>query len=135
PRTRREEQPGTTHNLDRFAGVGWFALVGGGVTGAVGFIGLGQIGGPMAARLVDWPGGLVVYDVRPEAADPHVANRATLAASIGELAAACDVVSVMVLDDDQVRSVVAELLPAARPGTAVVVHSTIRPETAEQLAV
>ena len=34
--------------------------------------GSGQIGAPMAARLVDWPGGLHVFDLRPEAAAPLV---------------------------------------------------------------
>ena len=40
----------------------------------------------------------------------------------------------MVLDDAQVRAVVAELLTTARPATVIAVHSTIRPETAEELA-
>jgi 3-hydroxyisobutyrate dehydrogenase-like beta-hydroxyacid dehydrogenase len=100
----------------------------------VGFIGLGQIGGPMAARLVDWPGGLHVFDVRPEAADDLVAKGATLAGSVADLAARCDVTSVMVRDDDQVRSVVGEMLTTARPGSVIAVHSTIRAETAEELA-
>jgi 2-hydroxy-3-oxopropionate reductase len=39
-----------------------------------------------------------------------------------------------VLDDGQVRSVTAEILTAAAPGTVVAVHSTIRAETAEELA-
>lgn len=102
--------------------------------GAVGFIGLGQIGAPMAGRLVDWPGGLHVYDIRPDAATSLVAHGATLAGSVAEIGAACDVVSVMVLDDAQVRTVVAELLTTARPGTIIAVHSTIRAETAEELA-
>lgn len=100
----------------------------------VGFIGLGQIGAPMAGRLVGWPGGLHVFDVRPEAAVPLVEQGATLAASVAELGGACDVTSVMVLDDDQVRTVVAELLTTAKPGAIIAVHSTIRDETAEELA-
>ena len=104
------------------------------MNGPVGFIGLGQIGAPMAARLVDWPAGLHVFDVRPEAAEALVAQGATSAASAADVGAACDVISVMVLDDDQVRAVVAELLTTARIGTVVAVHSTIRPETAEELA-
>lgn len=103
--------------------------------GAVGFIGLGQIGGPMASRLAEWPDGLVVFDIRPEAADEAVATGATMAASVADLGAACDVVSVMVLNDEQVRGVVAELLTSAAPGTVIAIHSTIRAETAEELAV
>ena len=32
----------------------------------VGFVGLGNIGKPMAQRLLAWPGGLVVFDLAPE---------------------------------------------------------------------
>ncbi|MEO7430228.1 MAG: NAD(P)-dependent oxidoreductase [Acidimicrobiales bacterium] len=105
------------------------------MTGAVaGFIGLGQIGAPMAGRLVDWPGGLVVFDVRPEAAAPLVEQGARLAGSVAEVGAAAMVISVMVLNDEQVRAVVAEVLTTAAPGAVIAVHSTIRAETAEELA-
>lgn len=104
------------------------------VTGSVGFIGLGQIGAPMAGRLVDWPGGLHVFDVRAEAAAPLVDQGVTLAGSAAAVGAACDVISVMVLDDEQVRTVVAELLTAVKPSAIIAVHSTIRAETAEELA-
>jgi 2-hydroxy-3-oxopropionate reductase len=40
----------------------------------------------------------------------------------------------MVLDDEQVRSVAAEVFPAAAPGTVLAVHSTIGPGTAIELA-
>lgn len=100
----------------------------------VGFIGLGQIGAPMAERLTGWPGGLVVFDLRAEASEPFLAHGATLAASVADLGAACQVVSVMVLDDEQVRAVVADLLTTMAPGGVIAVHSTIRAETAEELA-
>jgi 3-hydroxyisobutyrate dehydrogenase-like beta-hydroxyacid dehydrogenase len=100
----------------------------------VGFVGLGQIGAPMAERLTGWPGGLVVFDLRPEAAEPLLAHGATLAASVAELGAACEVVSVMVLNDEQVGSVVADLLTAMATGGVIAIHSTIRAETAEELA-
>lgn len=100
----------------------------------MGFVGLGQIGAPMAARLVDWPGGLTVYDLRPEAAEPLVERGAVLADSVADVGARAEVISVMVLDDAQVRSVVADLLTTAAPGTVVAVHSTIRPEAADELA-
>lgn len=102
--------------------------------GAVGFVGLGQIGAPMATRLVGWPGGLHVFDVREEAMTPLVEAGATASGSVAELGTTCDLISVMVLDDDQVRSVVADLLTTAGAGTVVAVHSTIRADTAEDLA-
>ncbi|MGQ0431654.1 MAG: NAD(P)-dependent oxidoreductase [Microthrixaceae bacterium] len=100
----------------------------------VGFIGLGQIGSPMATRLVDWPGGLIVCDARPEATQPFAELGATVAASVSEVGAAAQVISVMVLNDEQVRSVVAELLTTTSAGTVIAVHSTIRADTAEALA-
>jgi 3-hydroxyisobutyrate dehydrogenase-like beta-hydroxyacid dehydrogenase len=103
----------------------------------IGFIGLGQIGGPMAGHLVDWPDGLVVCDLMPEATAPLAERGARIAATPAEVAAAADVVSVMVVDDEQVRAVVTGddgVLGAAGPGTVVAVHSTIRAETAEELA-
>ncbi len=101
----------------------------------VGFIGLGNIGGPMAKRLRDHPGGLVVCDVVASAMEPFARKGATTVSSASEVVAAgATVISVMVRNDAQVRSVVAELLQTAPAGTLIAVHSTIRPETAEDLA-
>src|SRR5688500_19273478 len=101
--------------------------------GAVGFIGLGNIGAPMAGHLVDWPGGLVVCDVRPEAMEPFVAKGARAVATAGEVAAAADVISVMVRDDAQAEAVLDGILAAGRSGLVVAVHSTIAPGTAERM--
>ena len=100
----------------------------------VGFVGLGQIGAPMAGRLLGWPGGVVVFDVRAEATEALADQGAVVAASVADVGAAATVVSVMVLNDEQVRSVVAELLSTAAPGTVIAVHSTIAAATAEELA-
>ena len=103
----------------------------------VGFIGLGQIGSLMAGRLVGYPDGLVVCDLREEAVAPLVEQGATAAATPAEVAAACGVVSIMVLDDAQTRQVVCGadgILTTAEPGTVIALHSTIRPETAVELA-
>ena len=101
--------------------------------GPVGFIGLGQIGAPMATKLLEWPAGLVVYDVRAEATEPLADAGAVVADSVAALGAACEVVSVMVRDDAQVRDVVGQLAPAMAAGSVIAVHSTIRAETAEEL--
>jgi 3-hydroxyisobutyrate dehydrogenase len=98
----------------------------------VGFVGLGNIGKPMARRLAT-EFDLRVYDVVSEAVAELVTAGATAAASVGE-AADVDVLCLMVRDDDQVREVLATLLGAARPGLVVVVHSTIHPDTASNLA-
>lgn len=103
----------------------------------IGYIGLGNMGAPMAQRLVGWPGGLTVLDTRPEAVTPFVDAGASTAASPAELAASCALISVTVLDDAQVHQVVAGpdgLLSTARPGTVIAVHSTISDTTAVELA-
>ncbi len=99
----------------------------------LGYIGLGNMGAPMAKRLVEWPGGLTVYDVRTEAMTPLAEVGATLADSVADVAAA-DIISVTVLNDEQVREVIGELAAHAKPGTAIAIHSTISPETAFDLA-
>jgi 3-hydroxyisobutyrate dehydrogenase len=100
----------------------------------VGFVGLGQMGRPMALRLADWPGGLWVYDVDPAATAKLAEAGVKVAQSPRELAEQASFVSVMVRDDDQVRAVLASLLETAAPGTTVAVHSTIAPGTPAELA-
>jgi 3-hydroxyisobutyrate dehydrogenase-like beta-hydroxyacid dehydrogenase len=99
----------------------------------IGYVGLGSMGAPMAMRLVGWPGGLTVYDVREEAMAPFVDAGATAAASLAEVAGA-DLIDVTVLDDAQVREVVGELARHAARGTVIAIHSTIADTTAAELA-
>ncbi|RMI28354.1 NAD(P)-dependent oxidoreductase [Nocardia stercoris] len=100
----------------------------------VGFIGLGNMGAPMARRLLEWPGGLTVCDVRPEVTEPFAAAGARVAADPAELAAHARVICVTVIDDAQVTEVVHAILRTATPGTVIAVHSTISDRTAETLA-
>ncbi len=99
----------------------------------LGYIGLGNMGAPMAKRLIGWPGGLTVFDVRTEAMTPLAEAGANLADSVADVAAA-DLISVTVLDDAQVREVVGELAAHAKPGTIIAIHSTISDTTAVELA-
>ena len=98
---------------------------------SVGFVGLGQIGRPMAKRLATSDElDLWVYDVVADATEGF----ANVAGSVAELGERCDVVCVMVRDDEQVREVLGALLGTAKPGVVVAVHSTIHPDTAANLA-
>lgn len=103
----------------------------------VGFIGLGQIGQPMAKRLRDWPGGLTVLDVVAAATEPFARKGNRVASSPAEVAEHSTVISLMVRDDQQVREVLTGadgILSAARPGTVVAVHSTVEADTPAELA-
>jgi len=99
----------------------------------LGYIGLGNMGAPMARRLVDWPGGLIVFDVRAEAMEPFAEVGAAVAAAVADVAQA-DMISVTVLDDAQVREVVGQLATTASAGTVIAIHSTIADGTAAELA-
>ena len=103
------------------------------MTPAIGFVGLGNIGRPMALRLVEWPGGLWVYDVRPEPVEELRAVDAKVAGSVAELTANVDLVCVMVRDDEQVRAVLDEVIGTGRD-VLVAVHSTVAPATPAELA-
>ncbi len=103
---------------------------------AVGFIGLGNIGAPMAKRLRDWPGGLVVADARSEATEPFAARGATAVTTGAQVARLASIICVMVQNAQQVEAVMSGtdgILAAAQPGDVVVVHSTISPTDAIRL--
>ncbi|MEO3786293.1 NAD(P)-dependent oxidoreductase [Actinocorallia sp. B10E7] len=97
----------------------------------IGFVGLGQMGAPMAGHLVER--GVIVHDVRPEAVRELVDKGAKAARTLEDLAEA-GLVELMVRDDAQVREVCAVLLPLLSPGSVIAIHSTIRAGTAVDLA-
>lgn len=99
----------------------------------LGYIGLGNMGAPMATKMTEWPGGVTVYDIRAEAMAPLLEKGANGAASVADIAAA-DIVHITVLNDAQVREVVGELAATAKAGTVIAIHSTISDTTAVALA-
>jgi 3-hydroxyisobutyrate dehydrogenase-like beta-hydroxyacid dehydrogenase len=100
----------------------------------VGFVGLGNIGKPMALRLAASDGiDLVVYDVAPDPVAELEKAGARVATSVAALAAKVEIICVMVRDDDQVRDVLGEILGVAGDGQTVVIHSTVSPDTPAQL--
>src|ERR1700742_4334715 len=90
----------------------------------LGYIGLGNMGAPMATKMTEWPGGVTVYDIRTEAMTPLVEKGAGIAASGPDIAPAY-IIHITVLNDAQVREVVGELATDAKPGTVIAIHSTI----------
>lgn len=100
--------------------------------GSVGFIGLGSMGGCQARELAKLSLPLTVFDKFPASMEPF-RGKATLAGRIAELGS-CDVVGICVQDDKQVTECFDELIPVMKPGSVILVHSTIRPATAKALA-
>ncbi len=106
---------------------------------AIGFVGLGNIGRPMALRLAAAPiPPLWVHDVAPEPLAELEQAGARVANDLVEIAEHVDLLCVMVRDDDQVREVLAGVVAVARPEGApplsVAIHSTVGPTTAAELA-
>jgi 3-hydroxyisobutyrate dehydrogenase-like beta-hydroxyacid dehydrogenase len=103
----------------------------------LGFIGLGAMGMPMAGRLRDAGYPLAIHARRAAVMQPLVARGARACASAREVAAASDVVFVMVTDSRDVEAVVLGgdgLVHGTRAGAVVIVMSTISPVTVRQLA-
>jgi len=101
----------------------------------VGFAGVGNIGAPMASCLLRAGYPLRVLDPRPAAVAPLRDAGATVADQVADLAA-CQVVALAVPDDAAVEQVLVGdgLLDLLPPGATVLVHSTILPQTARELA-
>src|SRR3984893_6580693 len=99
----------------------------------VGFVGLGDMGGRIARRIAMAGYPLTVFDMREDAMAEVVQAGATAADDVAGLAAASDVVCICVVDDEQVRSVVAQVAP--RDGLVVLIHSSLLPETVRDIAV
>ncbi|PLR41838.1 sulfolactaldehyde 3-reductase [Chimaeribacter californicus] len=103
----------------------------------VAFIGLGQMGAPMARNLLRHGHWLQVYDLSPQAVASLVADGAEAAASPADAARGVEVVITMLPDGQRVRQVllgaqgVAETLT---PGALVVEMSTIHPLESDALA-
>ena len=96
----------------------------------VGFIGLGNMGGPMAGFVLGAAHSLVVHDLRREAAAPLLDRGAIWADSPGQVAAQCDVVCICVPGPAEMRAVTlgpGGVLATVRPGAAVIDHTTNDP--------
>jgi 3-hydroxyisobutyrate dehydrogenase len=102
----------------------------------IGFIGLGNMGVPMAGRLMDGGYSLVVNDLRQDAARPLLARGATWAASPAEVAAAAQTVITILPTSREVREVLLGakgLLDALRPGSLVLEMTSADPSVTREL--
>jgi 3-hydroxyisobutyrate dehydrogenase-like beta-hydroxyacid dehydrogenase len=102
-----------------------------------GFIGLGNIGRPMARRLVAAGLDTTVHDLQAEPVRELVAAGARAAATPRAVAAASDYLGLCVRDDADLRAAMLGpdgALAGAAPGAIVAVHSTVQPATILALA-
>ena len=103
----------------------------------VGFIGLGIMGGPMAANLVKARFDVVGYNRTPAKADRLVEQGGRAARSVAEAVRGADVVVTVLPDSPDVEAVARGddgVFANAAPGLLYIDMSTIRPDTARALA-
>jgi len=99
----------------------------------VGFIGLGKMGGPMAAKLAQASPGLVCFDMA--GTDGRMPDGTVAAASIADLAGCCSTVLISVPDGAATLAVVNEILATASSVVETLIDlSTIGPKAATQAA-
>ncbi|MFK5582488.1 2-hydroxy-3-oxopropionate reductase [Serinicoccus sp. LYQ131] len=103
----------------------------------IAFIGLGIMGSPMAIHLQHAGHEVTGYNRTSEKVRPLVEAGGTEAASIAEAVAEADIVCLMVPDSPDVTEVLTSgdgVFAHARPGTLIIDFSSIRPDTAKDLA-
>ena len=102
-----------------------------------GFIGLGNIGKPMASHLAPSGFETIVYDLDEAPVRELVAGGAKAARSPQEVGRNADVIGICVPEDRHVRAVLEGedgVLAGAAPGTLVLIHSTVLPRTVIELS-
>ena len=103
---------------------------------AVGFIGLGNIGKPMASNLIGDAFEVSVYDVNPAPVAELLALGAH-SASLDEIARHCDIIGICVRDNNDVDKLLygdTGLLVNATAGTVIAIHSTVTQQALRQWA-
>src|SRR5271163_941682 len=102
----------------------------------VGFIGLGNIGKPMAINVAKAGFDLMVYDLRPEPMRELTALGAKAAHSADEVGAHGEIIEVVVVDYAQVETILlgeGGVLSGAERGSIIALHSTVHPRTVRNL--
>lgn len=103
--------------------------------GALGFVGLGAMGGRMAANLLAAGYAMTVFDLNPEPVERLVKQGARSAPSVEAVLSEADVVLLSLPDSKvSVNVIEREVLPVVRPGQIIIDLSTVAPPEARRLA-
>jgi 3-hydroxyisobutyrate dehydrogenase len=112
-------------------------MAGEGIMATIGFIGLGNMGGPMARNLIGAGHHLRVFDIMPAAVARTAAFGAEPATDVASAARGVEVLITMLPAGEQMREVyLAEdgVIASASPGTLLIDSSTIDVATAREVA-
>lgn len=97
---------------------------------SIAFIGLGNMGGPMAGNLVKAGHAVLGFDLSAASCEAAQGEGVSIAASAVEAVRGADVIVTMLPAGKHVRAVWAEIVPAATAGSLIVDCSTIDVESA-----
>lgn len=103
----------------------------------IGFIGLGNLGTPIAENIIEKGNQLLVYNRTASKTKALTDKGATAVATVKELTATCDVIITMVSDDKALKSISEGpdgLIQNMQKGAVHISMSTILPLTAEELS-
>jgi 2-hydroxy-3-oxopropionate reductase len=106
----------------------------GGHVEKVGFIGLGIMGGPMAANLVRAGFDVTGYNRSSAAVDRLVAAGGRAGGSVADVVQDADIVITMLPDTPDVEAVADVIIEAGHPGLLYIDMSTIQPQAARAVA-
>ncbi|MGH3327989.1 MAG: NAD(P)-dependent oxidoreductase [Streptomycetales bacterium] len=103
----------------------------------IGLVGWGRMGGMMGryARNGGWQ--VTAFDPSADACAAAVDAGATVVGSVAEVAAASDLVLLVVVDDEQVKQAITGpggALETARPGSVLAICPSVRPDTCTEMA-
>ena len=94
----------------------------------IGYIGLGNIGGPTAKHIINDEFNLYVYDLNEDAIRTLTKEGASACRTIGELASTCEHIGLCVRDDTDINNILygtEGILENANKGTLIAISSTI----------
>jgi 3-hydroxyisobutyrate dehydrogenase len=103
----------------------------------VGFVGLGDQGGPIARRIVDAGFPMTLWARRAASLEPFAKTPAATVETLRAVGEASDLIGVCVVNDADVRAVLLEpdgVLAGMKPGGIIAVHSTVHPRTCHEVA-
>ena len=100
----------------------------------VGFIGLGNMGFPMAENLLRKESGIIVCNRTAAKCAPLVEKGAEAAGAVGEVAEKTDLIFLSLPGPAQVDEVVRELVSHGKSGNVIVDTSTVSPKLNREMA-
>lgn len=100
-------------------------------TEKIGWIGLGHMGVPMASNLLKAGFDMSVYNRSAEKLKPLVEKGAKAASSVEDLCNSCDIIFLMVSDDNAVTEIFSEIFKGNVKGKLFINMSTVSPDTSK----